>query len=69
MAKYKNNKKESKKILKDALENLTKEEIKEILKNKIPNLEFKKLAVSITKDEIDLPSYIKMEEVKRFLEK
>tara|TARA_B110000858_G_C17651105_1_gene402714 strand:+ start:75 stop:287 length:213 start_codon:yes stop_codon:yes gene_type:complete len=68
--KNKNSQKESRKILKDALNNLTNDEIIEILKKKIEieGVEFNNLAALIDNDEVDLPDFIRIEEVRKFLE-
>jgi|TARA_B110000914_G_C15219340_1_gene334357 hypothetical protein len=66
--KNKNSQKESRKILKDALNNLTNDEILEILKKKIKGVEFNKLAALIDNDEVDMPDFISIEEVRKFLE-
>jgi hypothetical protein len=68
MMKNKNSQKESRKILKDALNNLTNDEILEILKKKIKGVEFNKLAALIDNDEVDMPDFISIEEVRKFLE-
>ena len=70
MMKNKNSQKESRKILKDALNNLTNDEIIEILKKKIEieGVEFNNLAALIDNDEVDLPDFIRIEEVRKFLE-
>ena len=68
--KNKNSQKESRKILKDALNNLTNDEIIEILKKKIEieGVEFNNLAALIDNDEVDLPDFIRIKEVRKFLE-
>ena len=68
MMKNKNSQKESRKILKDALNNLTNDDILEILKKRIEGVEFNKLAPPIDNDEVDLPDFIRIEEVRKFLE-
>jgi len=68
MMKNKNSQKESRKILKDALNNLTNDEILEILKKRIEGVEFNNLASPIDNDEVDLPDFIRIEEVRKFLE-
>lgn len=70
MMKNKNSQKESRKILKDALNNLTNDEIIEILKKKIEieGVEFNNLAALIDNDEVDLPDFIRIKEVRKFLE-
>lgn len=70
MMKNKNSQKESRKILKDALNNLTNDEIIEFLKKKIEieGVEFNNLAALIDNDEVDLPDFIRIKEVRKFLE-
>jgi len=68
MMKNKNSQKESRKILKDALNNLTNDDILEILKKRIEGVEFNNLAPPIDNDEVDLPDFIRIEEVRKFLE-
>ena len=66
--KNKNSQKESRKILKDALNNLTNDEILEILKKRVEGIEFNNLADFSDNDEVNLPDFIHIEEVRKFLE-
>ena len=66
--KNKNSQKGSRKILKDALNNLTNDEILEILKKRVEGIEFNNLADFIDNDEVNLPDFIRIGEVRKFLE-
>lgn len=68
MMKNKNSQKGSRKILKDALNNLTNDEILEILKKRVEGIEFNNLADFSDNDEVNLPDFIHIEEVRKFLE-
>ena len=66
--KNKNSQKGYRKILKDALNNLTNDEILEALKKRVEGIEFNNLADSSDNDEVNLPDFIHIEEVRTFLE-
>ncbi len=68
MMKNKNSQKGYRKILKDTLNKITNDEILEVLKKRVEGIEFNNLADFSNNDEVNLPDFIHIEEVRKFLE-
>tara|TARA_E500000331_G_C16805469_1_gene518447 strand:- start:229 stop:435 length:207 start_codon:yes stop_codon:yes gene_type:complete len=66
--KNKNSQKGYRKILKDTLNKITNDEILEVLKKRVEGIEFNNLADFSNNDEVNLPDFIHIEEVRKFLE-